>query len=134
MDCSVQPRIGAMFKTLVVDDNAIFRQSLTSVLTRLYPFMEIEEATSGAAALRHHWHHELVFMDIRLPDINGLELTRRFKVADPEARICVVTQFDLPEYRQAASQSGANGFMLKDALTEAAVVELVEAILAEPES
>ena len=120
-----------MFKTLLVDDNDMFRQSLKSVLARHFPFMRIDEASTGAAALHHHREHQLVFMDIRLPDTNGLELTRRLKAARPSSLVCVITQFDIPEYREAANQSGASEFMVKDTLNEAAIVGLVEAMLAE---
>jgi DNA-binding NarL/FixJ family response regulator len=118
-----------MFKTLVVDDNDMFRQSLKSVLTRHFPLMVVDEAATGAAALRIEWEYQLVFMDIRLPDINGLELTRRLKAVHPGSLVCVVTQFDIPEYREAANQSGANEFILKDTLTEAVVIDLVESML-----
>ena len=119
-----------MFNTLLVDDNDLFRRSLRNVLSRRFPFMMIEEAPTGAAALQQARKQQLVFMDIRLPDANGLELTRRFKLAYPSALICVVTQYDLPEYREAACSSGANEFILKDSITESAIVALVESMLA----
>jgi DNA-binding NarL/FixJ family response regulator len=119
-----------MFKTLLVDDNDSFRRSLRSVLERHFPFMTIEEAASGAAALRPVRELQLVFMDIRLPDANGLELTRRLKAVHPDALVCVVTQFDIPEYREAADRSGADEFILKESFTEAAIVGLVQSMLA----
>ena len=119
-----------MFKTLLVDDNDMFRQSLKTVLSRNFPFMEIEEAGTGAAVLLTQKDHQLVFMDIRLPDTNGLELTRRLKEVRPDSLVCVVTQFDIPEYREAANQSGANEFFLKDNLTERVIVSLVDSMLA----
>jgi CheY-like chemotaxis protein len=119
-----------MFNTLLVDDNDLFRKSLRTVLSRRFPFMMIEEAPTGAAALQQARKQQLVFMDIRLPDANGLELTRRLKLAYPSALICVLTQYELPEYREAALRSGANEFILKDSLTEAVIVDLVESMLA----
>jgi DNA-binding NarL/FixJ family response regulator len=119
-----------MFKTLLVDDNDCFRRSLRGVLERHFPFMMIEEAASGAAALRPVRELQLVFMDIRLPDANGLELTRQLKADHPAALVCVVTQFDIPEYREAADRSGANEFILKESFTEAAIVGLVQSMLA----
>jgi DNA-binding NarL/FixJ family response regulator len=119
-----------MFKTLLVDDNDCFRRSLRGVLERHFPFMMMEEAASGAAALRPVRELQLVFMDIRLPDANGLELTRQLKADHPAALVCVVTQFDIPEYREAADRSGANEFILKESFTEAAIVGLVQSMLA----
>lgn len=118
-----------MFRTLLVDDSDVFRKTLRSLLSKHFPFMRIDEAATGAEALNQDHEHRLVFMDIRLPDTNGLELTRQIKAANPTVLVCVITQFDIPEYREAASRSGANGFMLKDSLTEAALVGLVRSVL-----
>ncbi|MEO8409004.1 MAG: response regulator transcription factor [Propionivibrio sp.] len=119
-----------MFRTLLVDDNDLFRESLRAVLYRNFPTMEVDQAVDGATALGYLGNPQLVFMDIRLPDINGLELTRRFKARQPGLLVCVVTQFDIPEYRDAANQSGASEFFFKDSLTDAVVVGLVDSILA----
>ncbi len=119
-----------MFKTLLVDDNDAFRHSLRAILSRNFPFMQIEEAATGAEALHYDNGHQLVFMDIRLPDTNGLELTRQLRSMHPGSLVCVVTQYDIPEYRVAANQSGANEFILKDSLSETAVVGLVDSMLA----
>ena len=118
-----------MFKTLLVDDNDSFRHSLRAILSRHFPFMQIDEAATGAEAMQHDSEHQLVFMDIRLPDTNGLELTRRLKATHPGSLVCVFTQYDIPEYREAANQSGASEFILKDSLSEAAIVGLVDSML-----
>lgn len=117
--------------TLLVDDSDVFRQSLRRLLTKHFPAMKIDEAATGDEALHQDREHELVFMDIRLPDASGLDLTRRFKAEHPATAVCVVTQFDLPEYREAATRSGARGFMLKDGLTEQALIGMVRAVLDE---
>jgi DNA-binding NarL/FixJ family response regulator len=59
-------------------------------------------------------------------------LTRRLKSSHPQVRICVVSQFDLPEYREAARQSGADTFMLKQDLTDLAIVSLVHSLGNDP--
>jgi DNA-binding NarL/FixJ family response regulator len=115
--------------TLLVDDSEVFRKSLRRLLTKHFPTMKIDEAATGEAALQQGREHELVFMDIRLPDASGLELARRFKTEHPATAVCVVTQFDMPEYREAASRSGARGFMLKDGLTEQALIGMVRSVL-----
>jgi DNA-binding NarL/FixJ family response regulator len=120
-----------MFHTLIAEDNATFRLALREMLTRRFPFMDIEEASDGTQALDQAkaGHHDLVFMDIKMPGINGLDVTRAIKSDDRDAIICVVTAYDLPEYRDAAHDSGADHFIVKDESTEAVVVALVEAIL-----
>jgi DNA-binding NarL/FixJ family response regulator len=114
---------------LLVDDSDVFRRSLRRLLTKHFPSMRIDEAATGEEALHQNRAHELVFMDIRLPDTSGLELTRRLKATHPATAVCVVTQFDIPEYRDAASRSGASGFILKDGLTEAALIGMVRSVL-----
>lgn len=115
--------------TLLVDDSDVFRKALRRLLTKHFPAMKIDEAATAEEALHQSCEHELVFMDIRLPDTSGLELTKRFKTEHPATAVCVVTQFDMPEYREAASRSGACGFMLKDGLTEQALIGMVRAVL-----
>lgn len=115
--------------TLLVDDSDVFRRSLRRLLTKHFPSMRIDEAATGAEVLHQNREHDLVFMDIRLPDTSGLELTRHLKAEHPATTVCVVTQFDIPEYREAANHSGARGFMLKDRLTEEALIGMVRSVL-----
>lgn len=120
----------AAISTLLVDDSDVFRKSLRRLLAKHFPAMRIDEAATGEEAMHQDRDHELVFMDIRLPDTSGLELTRRLKTDHPDTTVCVITQFDIPEYREAAGRCGANGFMLKDGLTEDALVCMVNMALA----
>ena len=134
-DQSVRGRLPGtteMFHTLIAEDNPIFRQALKEMLGRRFPFMDIEEAADGSQALvrAKAGHHDLVFMDIKMPGVNGLDVTRAIKSDDHEAIVCVVTAYDLPEYRAAAQDSGADHFIVKDETTESLVVALVESILA----
>ena len=121
-----------MFHTLIAEDNAIFRHALGEMLARRFPFMNIEEAGDGYQALDQGTssHHDLVFMDIKMPGHSGLDITRAIKSGDRAAIICIVTSYDLPEYREAAQDCGADYFIVKDESTEAIIVSLVESILA----
>lgn len=121
-----------MFYTLIAEDNPVFRQALKEMLNRRFPFMDIKEASDGTQALDQakSGHHDLVFMDIKMPGASGLEVTRAIKADDRDAVVCVVTAYDLPEYRAAAQDSGADHFIVKDESTEAVIVALVESILA----
>lgn len=116
---------------LIVDDNAAFRQSLNLVLARRFPSMRVAEAEDGDGALHSVAQRipDLIFMDIRLPGKNGLDITRIIKNDYVHPMICVITGYDLPEYRDAALLSGADHFVVKDESTEAAIVFIVDSML-----
>jgi len=120
-----------MLNTLIVEDNAAYRQSLIQLLVGRFPSMQIAEAADGEEALHHvlSRRFDLIFMDIRLPDGNGLELTKTIKTIFVDSVICVITSYDILEYREAAFRNGADHFMVKGELTEAEIVGLVESWL-----
>jgi len=72
----------------------------------------------------------MVFMDIRLPGKNGLDLTREIKGHHPNLVISIFTSYDLPEYRQIAEEYGADHFVLKDAVSGAEIAAMVRAVIA----
>ena len=119
------------FKTLIVEDNVSFRQTLLEILAARFPFMSIEEAGDGDEALQKVdlFLPDLVFMDIKLPGENGLQLTQKIKAKHSEIVIIVLTSYDFPEYREAAFQYGANHFMVKGLSTNEEILALVESIL-----
>ncbi len=104
-----------MFNTLIVEDNITFRQILINLLSYQFPSMVLDEAGSGEEALAkiNKRLPNLVFIDIRLPGENGLDLTKKIKATYPETTIIILTNYDLPEYRKAASEYGANFFISK---------------------
>ena len=118
------------FRTLIVEDNASFRRILKDILLRRFPGMPVEEAAEGTEALQKVavLPPDLVFMDIRLPGENGLELTRRIKKDYPGITVIVLTSYDLPEYREAAHKYGADHFLTKGTSTEDEIVTLVNSI------
>jgi len=95
--------------------------------------MVISEANDGEEALREIEiaTPNLILMDIRLPGESGLELTRRIKDRYPEVSIVILTSYDLPEYREAASRYKANHFLSKSSATKQGIISLVESILSE---
>ena len=119
------------FKTLIVEDNVSFRQTLLEILAARFPFMSIEEAGDGDEALEKIdlSAPDLIFMDIKLPGENGLQLTRRIKAKYSEVVVVVLTSYDFPEYREAAFRFGANHFMVKGQSTNEEILALVESIL-----
>jgi DNA-binding NarL/FixJ family response regulator len=120
-----------MLNTLIVEDNAAYRQSLHRLLEERFPSMRIAEAADGEEALRHAFSRrfDLIFMDIRLPKGNGFNLTETIKTVLDDTVICVLTSHDISEYRDAALLSGADHFMVKGESTEAEIVGLVESLL-----
>ena len=118
-----------MFKTMLVEDNTIFRESLKDSLRLQFPSMEIAEATNGREALERidSLSPNLIFMDIRLPGQNGLELTEKIKKLYPEIIVIILTNYDLPEYREAAVRFKADHFLSKDSMTHQEVSVIVKA-------
>jgi len=121
-----------MLRTLIVEDHAPYRRTLHHVLARRFPFMEINEAASGEDALAQAAvsQPDLVFMDLRLPGKNGLDTTRELKAQHSHAGVCVITSFDVPEYREAARRCGADQFLIKGEAGEAQIIEAVHALFA----
>ncbi len=120
-----------MFRTMLVEDNVVFRESLRESLQLRFPSMEIAEVGGGAEALEKvgSLSPNLIFMDIRLPGQSGLELTEKIKKAHPDIMIIILTSYDLPEYREAAARFKADYFFSKDSMTIGEVVTLVKPML-----
>ena len=122
-----------MFKTMLVEDNVIFRDSLRDSLRLKFPSMEIAEAGNSVEALAKiaSFSPNLIFMDIRLPGQNGLALTEMIKKLYPGIIIIILTSYDIPEYREAAARFKADYFFSKDSMTSEEVITLVKSILSE---
>jgi len=119
-----------MLRVLIVEDNRIFREAFKKGLLDYFPSMVIEEATNGEEALQKikEGLPGLIFMDVRLPGINGLQLTQKVKKDFPDITIAILTDYDLPEYRQAAVQYGADRFYVKNSLKWDELEALVQSI------
>jgi DNA-binding NarL/FixJ family response regulator len=116
---------------LIVEDNRNFREAFKKSLGDYFPSMIIEEAGDGKEALQKAYgiSPQLIFMDIRLPGMNGLQVTQKIKKDCPGITIAILTDYDLPEYRQAALQYGADRFFVKDSFKWEEVEGLVKLIL-----
>jgi DNA-binding NarL/FixJ family response regulator len=122
-----------MSQILIVEDNAPFRQSLREMLCEQFPTMSVEEAQDGEDALGklETLSPRLVFMDIKLPGQSGLEVTKTIKARYPKVRVIILTSYDLPEYREAASQYGADYFLSKGSSSREEILTLVDSIFGE---
>ncbi|KAA9134350.1 response regulator [Microbacterium caowuchunii] len=114
-------------RVLLVDDHAMMRAGFRTILRAAGDMEVVGEAATGAEAVERarDLHPDVICMDVQMPDMDGLEATRRI-AADPEASgaVLVVTTFDRDDYLFAALEAGASGFLLKNAGPE----ELVGAI------
>lgn len=119
-----------MLRVLIVEDNRIFREAFKKGLHEHFPWMVIEEAAMGEEALQKILvaPPRLIFMDIRMPGINGLELTQKIKRDWPNINIAILTGHDLPEYRQAAIQYGADRFFVKNSIKWDEIQEFVKSV------
>ncbi|MCZ7589919.1 MAG: response regulator transcription factor [Gaiella sp.] len=103
-------------RVLVADDQSMVRAGFRMLLSGEEDLEVVAEASNGLEAVDKAARYEptVVLMDIRMPELDGLEATRRILAADPEARVLVLTTFDLDEYVYEALRAGASGFVLKD--------------------
>jgi DNA-binding NarL/FixJ family response regulator len=118
-------------KILIVEDSALYRKLLKETLHSRFPSMEIIEAEDGGEAMQKISTHppDLIFMDIKLPGENGLELTAKIKARYPDVIVIVLTSYDTPEYREAAVQVKADHFLSKGSSSKEGILTLVESIL-----
>jgi DNA-binding NarL/FixJ family response regulator len=115
-----------MTSVLLVDDQPLVRAGLSVLLEAEGDIAVTAEADGGAEAVRlaAEVRPDVVVMDIRMPGVDGLEATRQIVEVVPDARILILTTFELDEYIYAALRGGASGFLLKDSEPS----ELVRAI------
>ena len=103
---------------LVVDDQAPFRLAAKAVLRRLECFELAGEAASGPEAidLVAELHPDLVLMDINMPEMNGIEATRRIVSAHPDVVVFLCSTYDVADLPSAAADSGASAYLNKERL------------------
>ena len=115
-------------RVLLVDDQALFREALATLLAVRDEVEVVGEAADGAEALDRAaaLHPDVVLMDLRMPRLDGIAATRRLRAAQPDVRVLALTTFDTDEEVFAALRAGAVGYLLKDVSSQ----RLVEAVLA----
>ena len=120
-----------MFTILIVEDNQVFRAALHDSLRAHFPFPLLAKANGVQEALAtvDSKRPDVIFLDISLPDGNGLELTRRLRAAGNDALIAVFTSHDLPEYRDEALRSGADQLLVKGSANLSEIFSVVESAL-----
>ena len=118
---------------LIIDDNDSFRESLRDLLLQHFPAMHIEEAVDSKESFEKITEHPpgLIFVDLELGGESGLDLTRKIRSTYRYTPIAILTNYDLPEYRDAAKDSGANYFFSKGASSMDEVLDLVDTVVFE---
>ena len=115
-----------MIRVMIVDDQALVRAGFRMILDAEPDIEIVAEASDGleAVELAGRYTLDVVLMDIRMPNLDGIEAARRLGERSPTTHVLMLTTFDLNEYVYEALRAGASGFLLKDAPPE----QLVNAI------
>jgi DNA-binding NarL/FixJ family response regulator len=115
-------------KILVVDDHEVVRDGISVMMGRQQGFAVVGEASNGLEAIEkvQDLHPDIVLMDLRMPQMNGVDAMRRIRAEDSEVKFIVLTTYDSDEYIFDAIEAGAKGYLLKDASRE----ELFQAVRA----
>jgi len=110
-------------RIIIVDDHPVFRQGLRDVLDTDPQISVIGQAASGEAAIELilQKEPEVVLMDINLPDLNGLQITRQIKASRPEIKVIIVTGYDDVEQAFHAIRAGASAYCAKDITPESLI-------------
>ena len=115
-------------RLLIVDDHTLVRQGIRSLMEAQEDIEVVAEASGGheAVAKAAELHPDVILMDLAMPDLNGMETTRRIKTEHPEIQVLALSMYGTDDYVFRALKSGASGYVLK----EADAAELTAAIRA----
>lgn len=115
-------------RLIVVDDQRLFRESIAGILNAESRFEVVGLGSNGREALElaHQLQPDVVLMDVKMPQMDGIEAVRQIKAVAPTMRVILLTTFVADEYIMAGLAAGANGYILKDTST----VGLISAICA----
>jgi DNA-binding NarL/FixJ family response regulator len=118
-------------RVLLVDDQALVRSGFRLIVETREDLEVVGEAEDGreAVELARQLNPDVILMDVRMPNVDGVEATRRLAAAGSRARVLILTTFDLDEYVYEAIRAGASGFLLKD-VQPAQLVEAIRVVAA----
>ncbi|MEV4317304.1 response regulator transcription factor [Actinocrispum sp. NPDC049592] len=105
-----------MITVVLADDQRLVRAGFRSILDGEHDISVVGEAANGAEAveLARSLKPDVVLMDVRMPELDGLEATRRILAATNDVKVVILTTFDLDDYVYGALRAGASGFLVKD--------------------
>ena len=112
---------------LIADDQALMRAGFRMILEAEPDLEVVGEVTNGheAVAEASRLHPDIVLMDVRMPEMNGIEATRRLLDGNGDMKVVMLTTFDMDEYVYEAFRAGASGFLVKDVAPDQ-VVDVTE--------
>jgi DNA-binding NarL/FixJ family response regulator len=115
-----------MITTFIADDQAMVRQGFGALLSAQPDISVVGDAANGRDAVRMvaSLAPDVVLMDVRMPELNGLDAAREILARDTNTKVLMLTTFDIDDYVYSALRAGASGFLLKDAPAD----ELVRAV------
>jgi DNA-binding NarL/FixJ family response regulator len=118
-----------VIRVLIADDQALVRSGFRMILEARDDLEVVGEAATGSEAveLAARLDPDVILMDVRMPDLDGVEATRQLTASESRARVLILTTFDLDEYVYEAIRAGASGFLLKD-VQPAQLVEAVRVV------
>lgn len=101
---------------LVVDDHALLRTGVANIINQEPDLFVVGEATNGVEAVSAYEHHrpDVMLLDLRMPEMEGVEAVRQIRERDPQARIIILTTYDTDEDIARALRAGAKAYVLKD--------------------
>ncbi len=117
-------------RILIVDDDALIRESLTILLRLESDVEDVQEASNGVEALTvvESWRPDVVLMDIRMPEMDGILCTQQIRKTFPDLPVILLTTFHDDDYIAAAVRSGASGYILKNQRSDSIIESLRTAI------
>ena len=120
----------ARARVLVVDDHSLLRTGVANIINQEPDLAVVAEAANGRDAVEAFRAHrpDVVLMDLRMPEMEGVEAVRRIRELDPQARVIVLTTYDADEDIARALKAGAKAYILKD-ISADALIACVRAVL-----
>ena len=120
-----------MLKALIVENNDTIREFLRDNLGSQISSSILSEVSKENAILTkiETIRPDIIFLNYKLTDVNGFTVTKKIKNQYPGIKVIILTNYDLPEYREAAYQFGVDYFLSKTLLTENDILDVVESIL-----
>jgi DNA-binding NarL/FixJ family response regulator len=130
MSTATQTRVARL---LIADDQTLFRSGLARLLEEDPRVEVVGEAVDGADVVKRagELNPDVVLMDIKMPNLDGIEATRRILSEHPEIKVLVLTTFDADSYVLQALRAGASGYVLKDSQPEAIVASILSVMAGE---